>query len=119
MDLSAIFALLTFITDIGTMDKTFLEKLADFWNRRKYLIVLVMFLIVVLVASDNSYVRQIALKREIRDLQHQIDKVRREKEKNEAVLEELSNDSLIIERLAREKFGMHRADEDVFVEERK
>jgi len=98
------------------MDKSFPEKLADVWNRRKYLIVLVLFLIVVLVASDNSYVRQIALKREIRDLQHQIDKVRLEKERNEAVLGELSNDSLIIERLAREKYGMHRTDEDVFVE---
>ncbi len=100
------------------MESPFLNKLADLWRRHRYLVVLVLFLVIIIVASDNSYVKQIALKREIRDLQHQIDEVRREKERNEAILEELSNDSVIIERLAREKFGMHRADEDVFIEKR-
>ena len=35
---------------------------------------------------------------------------------NEMMLNELSNDSLVIDRIAREKYNMHREDEDLFLE---
>lgn len=98
------------------MKNDFLQKLWSFIGRHKYLIVLVLFLVVIFAASDNSLIRRYAQKREIRALQEQIRIITEQKESDEALLEDLSNDSLIIDRIAREKFNMRRQDEDVFIE---
>ena len=60
------------------MDNGFLPKLKEFLSKYKYWIVLALFLLVILVASDNS---------------------------------------LVIDRIARERYNMHREDEDLFIEE--
>lgn len=100
------------------MKNDFLPKLWSFAGRCKYMIVLVLFLVVLFAASDNSLIRRYAQKREIRALQEQIRTITEQKESDEALLEDLSNDSLIIDRIAREKFNMRSQDEDVFIEER-
>lgn len=100
------------------MENGFLQKLWSFTGKYKYIIVLVLFLVVLCVASDNSLIRRYAQKREIHALQEQIRVITEQKESDEALLEDLSNDSLIIDRIAREKFNMRRPDEDVFIEER-
>lgn len=98
------------------MENGFLGQLKSFTSRHKYLIVAVLFLLVILVASDNSMIRRIAQKREIRALQQQLDEYSRQNDRNMQILDELNDDSLIIDRLARERFGMSRDDEDVFIE---
>ncbi|MBQ0094547.1 MAG: septum formation initiator family protein [Bacteroidaceae bacterium] len=98
------------------MENGFLGQLKSFTGRHKYLIVAVLFLLVILVASDNSMIRRIAQKREIRALQQQLDEYSRQNDRNMQILDELNDDSLIIDRLARERFGMSRDDEDVFIE---
>lgn len=100
------------------MKNDFLPKLWSFAGRYKYMIVLVLFLVVLFAASDNSLIRRYAQKREIRALQEQIRTITEQKDSDEALLEDLSNDSLIIDRIAREKFNMRSQDEDVFIEER-
>ena len=54
------------------MDNGFLPKLKAFLGKHKYLIVLALFLLVILVASDNSLVKRMVQKREIRALQEQL-----------------------------------------------
>lgn len=98
------------------MDNGFLPQLKAFLGRHKYWIVLALFLLVILVASDNSMIKRIVQKREIHALQEQLRESTERKLQNEQTLNELNNDSLVIDRIAREKYNMHRADEDLFLE---
>lgn len=98
------------------MDNGFLPQFKVFLGKYKYWIVLALFLLVILVASENSLVKRMVQKREIRALQEQINKSAEQKRVNELLLNDLNNDSLIIDRLAREKYNMHREDEDLFIE---
>lgn len=98
------------------MDNPFFQKLTDFFSKYKYIIVLVLFLVITGVASDNSLIRRVAVRREIRGLQQQLQELDETRQANEEILLDLNNDSVIIEHLAREKYNMHRADEDVFIE---
>ncbi len=100
------------------MEKPFFKKLFEFVQRHQYTIVLVLFILVITVASDNSLVRRASVRREIRSLKGQIERLKQEMEHNRRVLLEMSNDSLIIEHVARERFNMHKPDEDVFIEPR-
>lgn len=100
------------------MENGFLPQLKSFIGRHKYWIVFVLFLVVILVASDNSLVKRLVQKREIRDIQEQLRESAELKRQNELMLNELSNDSLVIDRIAREKYNMHREDEDLFLESR-
>ena len=98
------------------MENGFLPALKAFIGRHKYIIVLVLFLIVILVADDNSLERRLAQKREIRALQEELRETAERKRQDEILLQDLSNDSLIIDHIARERYGMRREDEDVFME---
>lgn len=98
------------------MENGFLQELKVFIGKNKYWIVLVLFLVIILFASDNSLIKRVVQKREIRALQEQIDGYSRQKRENELLLNDLNNDSLIIDRIAREKYNMHREDEDLFLE---
>ena len=102
---------------IPDMDNGFLPKLKEFLGKYKYWIVLALFLLVILVASDNSLVKRLVQKREIRSLQEQLRESAEQKRQNELMLNELNNDSLVIDRIARERYNMHREDEDLFIEE--
>ncbi|MGX8689189.1 MAG: FtsB family cell division protein [Bacteroidaceae bacterium] len=98
------------------MENGFLPQLKVFIGKNKYWIVFVLFLLVILVASDNSLVKRMVQKREIRALQEQLRESAEQKRQNEQMLNELNNDSLVIDRIAREKYNMHREDEDLFLE---
>ena len=100
------------------MDNGFLPQFKTFLGKYKYWIVLALFLLVIVVASDNSLVKRMVQKREIRALQEQLQESADQKRRNEQTLNELSNDSLVIDRIAREKYNMHREDEDLFIESR-
>lgn len=98
------------------MDNGFLPRLRLFIGKNKYWIVFGLFLLVILVVSDNSLVKRLMQKREIRDLQEQLRESAEQKRQNELMLKDLNNDSLIIDRIARERYNMHRDDEDLFLE---
>lgn len=98
------------------MENGFLSKLKSFIGRHKYWIVLVLFLLVIFVASDNSMIKRMVQKREIHDLQEQLRESADQKRRNELMLNDLENDSLVKERIARERYLMHREDEDLFLE---
>jgi cell division protein FtsB len=97
------------------MDNGFLPQFKAFLGKHKYLIVFVLFLLVMLVASDNSMVKRMVQKREIRSLQEQLRESAEQKRQNELMLNDL-NDSMVIDRIARERYNMHREDEEIFLE---
>lgn len=99
------------------MDNGFLLQLKAFIGKYKYWIVLVLFLLVILVTSDYSLVKRLKQKGDIRNISEQLDDLKRQKQENELILEGLNNDTLVGDRMAREKLYMHRDDEDVFIEE--
>ena len=103
-------------TETLFMDNGFLPWLRLFIGKYKYWIVFGLFLLVILVVSDNSLVKRLIQKREIRDLQEQLHESAEQKRQNELMLKDLNNDSLIIDRIARERYNMHREDEDLFLE---
>lgn len=105
-----------FYNPTGRMEKPFFRGLADFIGRHEYVIVLILFLLVITVASENSLVRRVSVRSEIRSLRTQIERLEREMSHDREVLQELSSDSMIMEHLARERYNMQRADEDVFIE---
>ncbi|MCQ2057101.1 MAG: septum formation initiator family protein [Bacteroidaceae bacterium] len=95
-----------------------MRNLLDFIGKHQYLIVLVLFVLVITVANDNSLVRRAAVRSEIRSLKGQIERLDREMTHDREMLEELSSDSMIIEHLARERYNMQKPDEDVFIEQK-
>ena len=93
-------------------------RLLTFWNyirRHKYLVAILIFLLIVGVVDENSlwvrYDRQV----EIGNLRREIDKFQALYDAETAQLEALNNDPSAVERMARERYFMKRADEDVFV----
>lgn len=98
------------------MDNGFMPQLKAFIGRYKYWIVFVLFLVIILVASDNSLVKRVVQKREIHALQERLRESAEQKRQNELMLNDLNNDSLMIDRIARERYNMHRDDEDLFLE---
>ena len=67
------------------MDNGFLPWLRLFIGKYKYWIVFGLFLLVILVVSDNSLVKRLIQKREIRDLQEQLRESAEQKRQNELI----------------------------------
>ncbi|WP_294591122.1 septum formation initiator family protein [uncultured Bacteroides sp.] len=95
-----------------------MDKLASLWSfvcRRKYLITLVIFAVVVGFLDENSIMRRMGYAREESRLRDEIEKYRKEYEENTERLNELAVDSGAIERIAREKYLMKKPNEDIYV----
>lgn len=101
------------------MESSLFERIKDFVSRKRYLIVLVLFLLIIVVIDENSLINRIAQKREMNALKEQIDEYTEQMLHDELILRDLSDDSLVLDRLAREKYNMKRDDEDVFIEKEK
>ena len=87
-----------------------MDKLATLWAfvcRRKYLITLVVFVVIVGFLDENSIVRRMGYANEISRLNNEIENTER--------LNELAVDSGAIERIAREKYLMKKPNEDIYV----
>lgn len=95
-----------------------MDKLSSLWSfvcRRKYLITLVIFAVVVGFLDENSIMRRMGYAREESRLRDEIEKYRKEYEENTERLNELAVDSGAIERIAREKYLMKKPNEDIYV----
>lgn len=95
--------------------KEFIVRVWDFVRRRKYAVTIVVFLVIIVLVDDNSMVRRLSQKRQIKALEEEIDMYRRQLDEGRTLLENIENDSMLLERIAREKYNMSRQDEDVFV----
>lgn len=95
----------------------FLSGIWSFVRRNKYMAAIVAFLAIIVVLDENSLVRRISQKRQIKALEEEIDTYRQQIIEGQALLDNLENDSMLLERIARERYNMSRPDEDVFLME--
>lgn len=81
----------------------------------KYVIVIVAAVVVVGFVDENSVYNHFQNLNKISDLQEEIDKYRSIYNRDQAQLHRLERDPKAMEKIARERYFMKRADEDVFV----
>jgi cell division protein DivIC len=93
------------------------STIRQFVSKHKYILVVLFFLCIILVLDENSMIRRVAQKRQIKALKEEVLKYQKQIDEGERTLMELESDSLLKEHLAREKYKMRRSDEDVFIEE--
>ena len=90
-------------------------KLISIWEficRRKYLITIVAFAVIIVFLDENSLLRRLGYEREISQLKEEIEKYRADYEEN---LNEISTNPDAIEQIAREKYLMKKPNEDIYV----
>ena len=93
-------------------------KLISIWSfirRRKYLITVVAFAVIIGFLDENSLVLRFGYEREISRLKEEIEKYRTDYEENTKRLNEISINPDAIEQIAREKYLMKKPNEDIYV----
>ncbi len=95
-----------------------MDKLITIWSficRRKYLITVVAFAVIIGFLDENSLFRRLAYERKISQLKEEIEKYRADYEENTKRLNELNSNPDAIEQVAREKYLMKKPNEDIYV----
>ena len=90
----------------------------DFISKNKYAVTIGAFLLIIVFMDSNRFIRRVSQKRQMKALQEEIDMYRAQIEEGSSLLDNIGNDSMLLERIAREKYNMSRPDEDVFLIER-
>lgn len=88
------------------------------WVRsHKYIFVTIVFLAIVLVIDDNNMFKHIKNQRAISELEDEIAQMKRDSVDIMMKQAELEGNGDIgaVEKLARDKYGMHKENEEVFV----
>ena len=86
-------------------------------KRHKYLAVTLVFLLIIVVIDDNNMFKHYKNQRIISELEEEIETMKRDSAEivNRQKRLDYRGDVKVIEDIAREKYGMHKANEDVFV----
>lgn len=95
-----------------------MDKLISMWDficRRKYLITVVAFAVIIGFLDENSLLQRFKYEREISQLKEEIEKYRADYEENTKRLNELNTNPDAIEQIAREKYLMKKPNEDIYV----
>lgn len=95
------------------MDK--IKKLREAIGRHKYTITIVGFLLIICFLDQNNLLLRLRHQRQIRKLKSEIEYYTILRDQSLKGLQELANDSNNLERIAREKYGMHLPNEEVFI----
>ena len=77
--------------------------------------VFVAFVVVLLFFGDNNYMKISKYRSQINDLKSQIKNNQDSAAMYDAKVEELNTDNESLERLVREKYGMKRTNEEVYI----
>lgn len=86
-------------------------------KKHKYLAVTLVFLLIIVVIDDNNMFKHYKNQRIISELEEEIETMKRDSAEivNRQKQLDYRGDVKVIEDIAREKYGMHKANEDVFV----
>ncbi len=85
-------------------------------RKNKYIFVLVTFMFIIVFFDENNLIKRTSQKREIKALNEEIQRYQTQINDGEKLLEDLESDTLLRERIARERYNMRKEDEDIFVE---
>ena len=93
-------------------------KIKELWNyirQHKYAVTIGLFLLIICVTDENNVIKRLQHQRQIRELKREIAVYEEIRDKSVKGLLELANDSNNLENIARERYGMHLPDEEVFI----
>lgn len=93
----------------------FFKRQWHWLGRHKYAVAVACFLVIVLFLDGNNVFVRMKNRRELRRLNGQIERYATLRDSLEAELESLDADGASLERIAREQYGMHGEDEEVFI----
>ena len=95
-----------------------MSRLNTLWNiigRHKYFITLLAFGVIMVFLDENSLVQRAKHQEEIKTLNEEIAKYRKQFEEDTRKLKELTNNPEALEKIAREKYLMKKPNEDIFI----
>ena len=84
-------------------------------GRHKYMITIVGFLLIICVLDQNNLLLRLQHRQQIRELKREILYYTQLRDSSVTRLKELDEDGNSLERVARESYGMHKPDEDIFI----
>lgn len=99
-------------------DANNMSKIKETWlwvKRHKYAVTIIGFVLLVCVIDPHNMIKRIEHRRQIRELKKEIEHYTDILNQSERGLQVLANDSNNLERIARERYGMHLPDEDVYI----
>ena len=79
------------------------------------LLICIAFVVVLVFFGENSFVRSSKYRKQINELKSQIKNYEDSASAYEAKVNELNTDNESLERLVREKYGMKRVNEEVYI----
>ncbi len=94
------------------------DSIRDAFNwitRHKYLFVTIAFVAIIVLFDENNMLKHIKNRRDISKLESEISTMQKEYADVQQRLQELDKDTDIMEKVAREKYGMHLEGEDIFI----
>lgn len=95
-----------------------MEKIAlilGWIGKIKYLLVLVIFLVVIVALDENCLYKRYQRRVSIENYQQEVNKYHAQYEHETALLERIDSSHFAVEKIARERYGMQRPNEDVFI----
>ena len=92
-----------------------IAQLGVWISKHKYLFVTIAFLVIIIFLDENNMMKHIQNKREIATLESEKAALQKEFDELSRKLEELDADPVLIEKIARERYGMHKKGEEVFI----
>lgn len=81
----------------------------------KYAFVLVLFFVYLIFFDNHNLIKRYTTRQEIKQLELEYQYYLQEIEENKAKINQLNNDSVYLEKFAREKYYMKKDNEDVFI----
>ena len=86
-----------------------------FMCRHKYILTVLLILLIVGVVDEDSFLNRHPRRVRINTLQQEIANYKRQYNEADRKIRDLENNPKAVEKIARERYHMKRADEDVFV----
>ena len=85
------------------------------WLRNKYVLSLLFFVVWITIFDKNSVIDWVQNKMQLSSIKAEQRKYREQLNTTLKTIEQLKNNNDSLEKFAREKYGFHKDDEDVFV----
>lgn len=90
-------------------------RIVNFIRRYKYIIVLLAFAVVIGVVDENNLIRRAKYEYEIRSLIKEIERYKKDFERDTERLNKLEKSPKGIEKVARERYFMKTPNEDIYI----
>lgn len=100
------------------VNKKHIEKLKQAWQfarQHKYLITVGTFLLIIGVLDENSLIQRFSHKAEIHELKSEIERYKKQYDRDSRLLKEITSNPEALEKVAREKYFMKKDNEDIYV----